>query len=151
MYEAFWTHTKIPAIGLSIIIRNFAKYIFPLFSQTFSFPFSENFHYQKRLFCFLFSSWRLLHRHKTKACDARSSERRLYTIYLFTQKNFFLLSLEIMSVWWEWVGDRNFLGDIKISPWKCPYGLEIKVAIVLISISKKVSPSGNQALCYVCI
>ena len=58
----------------------------------------------------------------------------------------FLLSLVIISVWGECVSDRNLLGDIKISPWKCRYRLRIKVAIVLISISKKVSPSGNQAL-----
>ena len=100
---------------------------------------------EKHLFCFLFSSWCLLHRCRTKANDARSSERRLHAISIFSQKNFFLLSLVIRSVWWEWVGDRNLLGDIKTSPWKCHYCLRIKVAIVLISISKKVSPGGNQA------
>ena len=52
----------------------------------------------------------------------------------------------IISVWWEWVGDRNLLGDIKISFRKCRYRLGIKVTIVLISISKKVSPGGNQTL-----
>ena len=62
-------------------------------------------------------------------------------------KNFFIvLSLVIISDWSEWVGDRNLLGDIKILPWKCGYHLGIKVAIVSISISKKVSPGGNQAL-----
>ena len=42
--------------------------------------------------------------------------------------------------------DRILLGDIKISPWKCRYRLGIRVEIVLISITKKVAPSGNQAL-----
>ena len=82
----------------------------------------------------------LLHRRRTKANDARSSEQRLHAISLFSQNNFFLLSLVITSVWWEWVGDRNLLGDIKIWPWKCRYRLGLKAAIVLISISKKVSP-----------
>ena len=50
--------------------------------------------------------------------------------------------LVIISVWWEWVGDRNLLGDI--SPSKCCYCLGIKVTIVLTSISKKVSPVGKQ-------
>ena len=59
---------------------------------------------------------------------------------------FFLLSLEVISVWWEWVGVRNLLGNTKISPWKRRYRLEIRLEIVLISISKKVSPGGNQAL-----
>ena len=52
----------------------------------------------------------------------------------------FLLSLEILSIWWEWAGDRNLLGDVKISPWKCRYRLGIRVEVVLISI-----PGGNQA------
>ena len=55
-------------------------------------------------------------------------------------------SLVIISVWWEWVGDRNLLGDTKISPWKCRYRLGIKVAIFLTSISKKVSAGGNKTL-----
>ena len=136
MFKVFWTHTKIPVIVLSIVIRKFTKKIFPF---TLFFPFfSENFSYPKG-FCFFFSSWRLLHRRITKANDARSGERRLHA------KEFFLLSLVIISVWWEWVGDRNLLGNIKILLWKCRYRLGIKVAIVLIFISKKVSPGGNQA------
>ena len=59
-------------------------------------------------------------------------------LFVFT-KEFFFLSLVIISVWWEWVG------DIKISSKKCRYNLGTKVAIVLISIFKNVSPGGNQA------
>ena len=45
---AFWTHTKIPVIVLSIIIRKFKKKIFPF---TLFFPFfSENFSYPKASF-----------------------------------------------------------------------------------------------------
>ena len=51
-YGAFWTHTKIPVIVLSIIVRKFTQKIFP-FTSLFPF-FSEN--TEKRLFCFLFSS-----------------------------------------------------------------------------------------------
>ena len=44
----------------------------------------------------------------------------------FHEREFFLLSMVIISVWWDWVGDRNLLGDIKILPWKCRYRLGIK-------------------------
>ena len=44
---------------------------------------------QKRLFSFLFFSWRLLHRRRNKANDSRSSKRRLLAISLFSRKNFF--------------------------------------------------------------
>ena len=43
-YGAFWTHTKIPVMVLSIIVRKFTKKIFPFtsffpfFSETFSCP-----------------------------------------------------------------------------------------------------------------
>ena len=60
-------------------------------------------------------------------------------------ESIFLLSLVIISVLREWVGDRNLLGNITISPWKFRNRLGIKVEKVLISISKKVSPGGNQA------
>ena len=46
-----------------------------------------------------------------EANDARSIERRLHDVFVFT-KEFFLLSLVIISVWWERVRDRNLLGDI---------------------------------------
>ena len=59
---------------------------------------------------------------------------------------FIVQSLVIISDWWEWVDDRILLEDIKISPWKFGYHLRIKVGIVSISISKKVSPARNQAL-----
>ena len=142
MFEAFWDHTKIPLIVLLIITRKFTKKKIPF---TLFFPFSsEIFLTQKRLFWFLFPSWRLLHQRRTKANDTKSSKRRLYAIYIFFTNEAFVLSLVIISVWWEWVGDRHLLGDIKILPWKCRYRLGIKVAIVLISISKKLSPGGNQ-------
>ena len=53
-YGAFWTHTKIPVIVLSIIVRKFTENIF-LFTSFFPF-FSENFSYPKIVFfafCFL--------------------------------------------------------------------------------------------------
>ena len=46
-----------------------------------------------------------------EANDARNTERRLHDVFVFT-KEFFLLSLVIISVWWERVRDRNLLGDI---------------------------------------
>ena len=53
-YGAFWTHTKIRVIVLSIIVRKFTKKIFPFTSF---FPlFSENFFIPKSVFfafCFL--------------------------------------------------------------------------------------------------
>ena len=50
MFEAFWTHTKISIIVLSIIIRKFTKKIFPITSF---FPFfSENVSYPKASFLF---------------------------------------------------------------------------------------------------
>ena len=55
------------------------------------------------------------------------------------------VDVSVVSDRWEWVGDRYLLGDIKISPWKFCYHLGIKVPIVLTSISKKVSPGGNQS------
>ena len=79
------------------------------------------------------------------ANEARSSEWRLYAISLYSRK-YFSSKLVIKSLLWEWVGGRNLLGDITISPWKFRYRLGIKVEKVLISISKKVSPGGNQAL-----
>ena len=53
-------------------------------------------------------------------------------------------AIRITSLWREWFGDRNLLGNVKISPWKCGYRLGLKVAIVL--ISKTVLLGGNQAL-----
>ena len=50
-YGAFWTHTKIPVIVLSIIVRKFTEKIFP-FTSFFPF-FSENLSYPKIAFCFL--------------------------------------------------------------------------------------------------
>ena len=54
MFEAFWTHTKIPVIVLSIIIRKFTKNILPFISF---FPFfNENISYPKAsffAFCFI--------------------------------------------------------------------------------------------------
>ena len=47
-YGPFWTHTKIPVIALSIIVRKFTKKIFP-FTSFFPF-FSENFSYPKASF-----------------------------------------------------------------------------------------------------
>ena len=78
-------------------------------------------------------------KYKTSACH----------LFAFT-KEFFLLSLVIISVWWKWVGNRNVLGNIKISPWKCHYRLGIKVAIVLISISKKRFPWWKPSLRELC-
>ena len=81
-YSTFWAHAKI--IVLSIIIKKFTKKIFP-FTSFFPF-FSENFSYPKIVF---FAFCFLLHRRRTKANDARSSERRLHAISLFSRKNFF--------------------------------------------------------------
>ena len=59
----------------------------------------------------------------------------------FHEREFFLLSLVIITVWWEWVADRNLLGDIKISPWKCRYRLEIKFKFLS---PKKYRPVGTK-------
>ena len=87
-YGAFWTHTKMPVMVLSIIVRKFTKKIFP-FTSFFPF-FNKNFSYPKIVF---FAFCFLLYRRTTKANDVCMSS-------VFT-KEFFLLSLVIISVWWE--------------------------------------------------
>ena len=85
-YGAFYTHTKIPVIVLSIIMRKFTKIFFPLTSF---FPFfSENFSYAKTSFLLFVFFLAPSNQHRTKANDARSSERHLHAISLLSRKNF---------------------------------------------------------------
>ena len=102
---------------------------------------------QKRLFCFLFFPDAFYIDVETKIMMS-AAVNNVYLPSLCSHERIFSSKLgdNISLVWWEWVGDRSILGDIKITPWKCRYRLGIKVAIVLIFISKKVSPGENQAL-----
>ena len=54
-------------------------------------------------------------------------------------------NISLVGMSWRY----KFIGRyMEILPWKCRYRLGIKVVTVLISISKKVSPGGTQALVY---
>ena len=143
MFEAFWAHTKIPVIVLLIIIKKFTKKISPFTSF---FPFFLSSFLTKSVFfgfCFLPDAFYIDVEPKLMMSEAVND---VCMSSLCFHKRSFSSKFGDNIVWWEWVGDRNLLGDIKISPRKCCYRLGIKVAIVLISISKKVSHGGNQAL-----
>ena len=115
MFEAFWNHTKITVIVLLIINRKFTKKIFP-FTSFFPF-FSDNFSYPKASFRFLSSSWSLLHRRRTKANDARSSERSLHAISLFSSNFGNNISLVRMSWKWTFIGRYK---NIALKMWLSP-------------------------------
>ena len=137
MVEAFWTHTKILVIVLSIIIRKLTKNFFP-FTSFFPF-FSEIFFLPKSVFFasrFLPDAFYIDVEPKLMIPEAVND---VCMLSLCFHEIIFLLSLVIISVCWEWAGNRNLLGDFKKLHKKYRYRLGIKVGIVLISISVPVA------------